>query len=84
MFINIKPVITDPADVEFYKLRPDLSKLTFPDELFEYHDNCDDRTTTGIGRAQRGHNLAKNIPEKDGHYTISLMAVMAVMPVDLT
>ena len=27
--------------------------------------------TTGIGR---GHNLAKNIPEKDGCYTISLMA----------
>ena len=43
LFINIRPVITDLADVDFYnKLRSDLSKLTFPDELFEYQDNCDD------------------------------------------
>ena len=43
MFINIRPVITYLADVDFYnKLRSDLSKLTFPDELFEYQDNCDD------------------------------------------
>ena len=56
----------------YYKLRSDSSKLTFPDELFEYQDNCDDLNhRDGAGGAE-GLNLGKNIPEKAGYYTISL------------